>query len=317
MARIPSRTAAVLAAPVLEQVRKKLEAVHHRPVDRLETMRRPPVELHPHGPDLTQLFERVAYKKGLEAMTPAELKEEALRVEEQLTEASTGHSQDPEAAAEARWKGALIEAELSRRTLEDPTLPMEQYGELLAGLSAPQLKAEVKRLEAAAADATTGPHTNAEDAKKLEGQLAAARSEQAQRVVDDPEANVFSYLMAVPRLSDAALTAEQTEVHSAYDVTLKALAEHPEDARKLTGTLEALARKLNVLDREASRRGLEPALYTVVEGDSLSAIAMRISDEHGGTPDWQTVMADLVTLNAIENPDLISVDQQLQVPAYP
>jgi hypothetical protein len=383
MVRIPSRSAAALVHSAFPSVKKPLAVARPVDLDKLESFRKPVIDLRPTPKDLGNVIERVMYKKSIEAMSPAELKEEALKVDEQLEEASTGRAQDPEAKAEAEWKRALIDSELKRRQLEDPDLSVKKYERLIAKLPDNELKAEVKRLEAELKDATSGAHTNEADAGKIREKLAAARSEQAQRVVDDPDTNILSYALAVPKLSDKALTAEQAQVRSEYDATLKQLAAHPEKARELTDKLEALARKLNLLDAGMKARGLTPASevperpvtdaaeslgeavaagaeaaaqaeavaaaaaeaaataaaaaateaaagaagaeapaepksepYTVVEGDSVSAIAMRISAENGGTPDWQTVMGDMLELNDLPNPDLILVDQVLQLPVY-
>ncbi len=344
MIKIPTRTAASVVQTSFEQLKKPIEAVTRPVIDVLEKLKNPLIDLRPPSPveDLTGFMEKVSYKKSLEEMTPKELFEEGAKLEEQLREASTGRSQDPKAAEDARWRQEALKAEQARRELEDPNLSPAKYEKLLGGLSDAQLKDEVKRLEAQLKDATSGAHTNEADAEKIEAKLDAAKSEKAQRVVDDPKTNILSYLLAVPELSDKALLAEQTEVRAAYEATLKELSAHPENARALSDKIEALARKLNVLDNAVEARGIVPEAakpevpakvevpkdnggpegaggteeYVIVPGDTLSAIAMEISEMHGGTPDWQTVMAELVKLNGIENPDLIIAGEPLKLPVY-
>lgn len=307
--------------------------------------------------DVRQIVERAAYAHSLQGMSDEELANEARKQEERLRESSTGLDQSPEVKADALWRRHLIQAEMKRRELVDPNISVEKYEGLLEGTSDAGLKAEAKRLQAAIEDAGSGAHQDPEAASKLEQQLALVKSEQAQRVVDDPTTSALHYFVAMRNLTDGAVQAEQQDVRAQYDAIVKQLQEDPSSARKLTAELERLSSRLNMLDGELRRRGLEPTTpaseiaaageqvaqaatdaleavteptetepteptapvtteYAVQPGDTLGDIAWRISAEHGGTPDAQTVLNDILRLNPMPNPDLIEVGQMLQLPTY-
>ena len=354
--QLPQRNAAQLAQQVVAQppppTRVGSEVLRQQ-LDRIDLPVGPgPVELRVTD-DMQQALEQYAYQRRLAGMSDEELAAEIARQDERQLESTTGHDRDPEEAADAKWRSRLAWAELNRRQLANPELPLEDYENRLGWLSDAELRREEQRLVAAIDDARSGPHVNEADATALEERLAAVHSEQAQRVVDDPKTPMLQYYAALKNLSDGALTAEVAQVQAEYDALQAELKANP--SIKVFAQLAALGPRLAALNAEMERRGLsaaepeapvaeepeapveEPAPaeqpvpaeepspaeapasepYTVQEGDMLWLIAQRISDQHGGTPSQEQVMADLLKLNALPNPDLILVGQVLQVPVYP
>ncbi|MBX7098045.1 MAG: hypothetical protein K1X89_10055 [Myxococcaceae bacterium] len=192
----------------------------------------------------------------------ADLKKELARQQERLQEATTGAAQDPKKAAEARKAIAAATSELATRDREaalndrlesfpqtKPVTPEEMKAfkdGIRSQPNAKQLEAELKRLQAKAKDASSGPSRDKVEAANDQAKARAIEAELAVRKSLEKSSDP-KYALKVHLGSDEALKSETAKWKEVLTEATSGADRDPKAAKEAR-------EKLAILDAESQRR---------------------------------------------------------------
>ncbi len=234
------------------------------------------------------------YAAALPSLDDEALAAEERRVQAALEDAQGGPHTNAGDAEALQGRLAAIHSEQGQRVVDDPTATDREYRAALNALSDEALLAEQAEVSA-----------------------------EYQALLQKMEANPLLAPLCELRLSRLAVHLAALDA----EVSTRGLeASEGAEAGALEQAGEAAVEAAAEVAQASEAQAEVPAVpsgaaagteeWPIQAGDTLSEIACTLSERNGGVPDPATVMADLVALNDLDDPNLIIAGQTLVVPVY-
>lgn len=257
------------------------------------------------------------YEKKLPALSDAQLAAEAKRLQAAIDDARSGpHTNEADAQA-LQAKLDAVHSEQAQRVIDDPKTPLLLYHLAAHRLSDGALQSEQAQVQAQYDAAVKQLAEHPEQARALSEEIAKLGSHlqvlnaELERRHLPTQASLLQEIGAKAR--DAALSAMSlggTEAPPEPPTGDGTEGPAPEE----TGTAQSAPPEGADAGTEAAAPTSEP--YQIQPGDTLGDLAWNISQQHGGTPSPEQVLADILALNPMPDPNQIEAGAWLQLPVY-